>query len=76
MPALSQADGRKLLAIGLVGVSSTFLLNDYVLFGDFARGLWAGVFLGVEVLGLVVLVKQRRGRKGRLGACPSHPFGR
>jgi hypothetical protein len=53
-----------LIAIGLIGMAGYQVLlhlkHPLFMGSDFVHGLWFGVFLGVELIGLYLLSKNRR----------------
>jgi hypothetical protein len=57
-----------LIAAGLIGMGLLLLAEHFHLpiarAGDFASGLWFGVCLGVELLGVIVLVRSKAGPVG------------
>jgi hypothetical protein len=51
---------RRLLAIGLLSTVLPTLVNDFVHIPDFFRGFMAGIGLGLEIMGIILL---RKGNK-------------
>ncbi len=58
------AKAQSLLALGLIGMAAYPVVMRTVhpafLAGDFAHGLWLGGFFGLEVWGLILLLRSRR----------------
>ncbi|HEY4198226.1 MAG TPA: hypothetical protein VGM63_21950 [Mucilaginibacter sp.] len=50
---------RLLFAIGLLMVTVPTLLKEYIAVPDFFRGMLAGVGLGMEVMGIVLMNRKR-----------------
>jgi hypothetical protein len=51
---------RQLLAIGLLSTTIPTLINDFVHVPDFVRGLMLGLGLGLEVIGIIFMRRERR----------------
>jgi hypothetical protein len=54
-----------LIVIGLLGMGAYQMIlhlnHPQLMASDFIHGLWSGVFLGLEIIGLSLLYKSRRG---------------
>ncbi len=61
---LSKKNGYVLVAIGLLGIAgyemALRLLHPSFLANDLTHGLWLGVCIGLEILGLFVLGRAKR----------------
>ena len=61
---LGKMNGYVLVAIGLLGIAgyemALRLLHLSFLANDFIHGLWLGVCIGLEILGLFVLGRAKR----------------
>ncbi|TWJ04381.1 hypothetical protein JN11_00089 [Mucilaginibacter frigoritolerans] len=51
---------RQLLAIGLLLTALSGIINDFIHIPDFFRGFMAGIGLGLEIMGIILL---RKGNK-------------
>jgi hypothetical protein len=59
---------RQLLAIGLLSTTIPTLINDWIHVPDFVRGAMLGLGLGLEVIGIILIRRERGGvcsRKSR-----------
>jgi len=49
---------RRLLAIGILSTVLPTLVNDFVHIPDFFRGFMAGIGLGLEIMGSIILLRK------------------
>lgn len=49
-----------LICIGLLLVTTPTLINDWIKLPDFFRGLLAGLGLGLEIAGLVLIARRKK----------------
>lgn len=48
------------ISIGLLMVTTPALVNDWIPIPDFFRGLVAGLGIGLEIIGLILVVKRKK----------------
>ncbi len=48
------------VSIGLLMVTTPTLINDWTPIPDFFRGVIAGLGIGLEIIGLIMIVKRKK----------------
>jgi hypothetical protein len=51
---------RLLFSLGLLMATMSFLFKDYIHIPDFFRGLFAGVGIGLEIIGMMLMRMNRK----------------
>jgi hypothetical protein len=59
MKFINPTTARRLLAMGLLSTTLPTLINDFVHVPDFVRGFMLGIGLGLEVIGIILMRKER-----------------
>jgi hypothetical protein len=52
------------VSIGLLMVTTPTLINDWTPIPDFFRGVLAGLGIGLEIIGLILIVKRKKKQEG------------
>ena len=53
---------RLFICIGLLLVTTPTLINDWIKVPDFFRGMLAGLGIGLEIGGLILIMRRKRNR--------------